>query len=62
MNPNSKLYYSLVREVNGELVLDLHEELLRSLGWGEGTVVEWSVDEKTQTIRIQKVASDYTEL
>ena len=57
---NNKFYYSLVREVDGELVLDLPDELLKSVGWDAGTVVEWSIDNQ-ENIILRKVP-DYTEL
>lgn len=60
ISKNNKFYHSLVREVNGELVLDLPDELLKSVGWDAGTVVEWSIDNQ-ENIILRKVP-DYTEL
>jgi len=59
---NQKVYHSIVEEVDGELVLNLPDDLLQSLGWGEGTLVEWSIDNESASITIAKVNPDYTEL
>lgn len=59
---NQKVYHSIVEEVDGELVLNLPEDLLQSLGWDEGTLVEWSIDEERNTVTLTKVNPDYTEL
>lgn len=59
---NQKVYHSIVEEVDGELVLNLPDDLLQSLGWDEGTLVEWSIDEERNTVTLTKVNPDYTEL
>lgn len=59
---NQKVYHSIVEEVDGELVLNLPDNLLQSLGWDEGTLVEWSIDEERNTVTLTKVNPDYTEL
>ena len=38
---------------DGELFLEIPDELLENLGWGEGTVLDWTV--VGDSIRISKV-------
>jgi hypothetical protein len=44
---------------DGELWFEIPDELLESLGWGEGTVLDWSV--VGDSIRISKVPDELSE-
>ena len=41
---------------DGELFLEIPDELLESLGWGEGTLLDWTV--VGDSIRISKVPDE----
>lgn len=37
---------NVVEDENGELLLELPVELLSQMGWDEGTLLEWMIDEE----------------
>ena len=44
-------------ENTGELMLEFPIELLHQMGWDEGTMLEWMIDEEEVSIR-EKVDAD----
>ena len=44
---------------DGELFFEIPDELLENLGWGEGTVLDWTV--VGDSIRISKVPDELSE-
>lgn len=60
MTMNNKVYETTV-EYNDdfrEYFVTLPEELLESIGWEEGDVVEWSVN-KDGTVLVQRVDGEF---
>lgn len=41
-------------EETGEMLLELPTELLGSMGWDEGTLLEWLIDEEENVILKEK--------
>lgn len=41
---------NVVEDENGELLLEFPVALLSQMGWDEGTMLEWMIDEEEQII------------
>ena len=41
---------NVVEDENGELLLEFPVALLNQMGWDEGTMLEWMIDEEEQII------------
>lgn len=41
---------NVVEDENGELLLEFPVELLNQMGWDEGTLLEWMIDEEQNVI------------
>jgi hypothetical protein len=53
-NPNTN--YTVTLDEDGEdLILPVPDEILDQLGWDDGCLLDWSVDEINNTIIISKV-------
>jgi hypothetical protein len=51
--------YTVSLEEDGEdLILPIPDEILDQLGWNDGCLLDWSVDEVNNTIIISKVNED----
>lgn len=42
----------------GELILNFPDELLESLGWQEGDVLDWSINEEDGTVTMVRVKEE----
>ena len=42
----------------GELILNFPDELLESLGWQEGDLLDWSVNEEDGTVTMIRVTEE----
>jgi len=40
---------------NGELFLQFPDDLMEQLGWAEGDIINWDIDETTGHITVRKV-------
>ena len=53
---NQNTTYTVTLDEDGEdLILPLPDEVLDKLGWEDGCVIEWLVDEEDNTVIIRKV-------
>ena len=51
--------YTVILDEDGEdLILPVPDEVLDSLGWLDGDMLEWDVNEEDNTIIIRKVTDD----
>ena len=51
--------YTVILDEDGEdLILPVPDEVLVSLGWLDGDMLEWDVNEEDNTIIIRKVTDD----
>lgn len=41
---------NVVQDDDGELLLEFPVELLKQMGWDEGTMLEWMIDEEEKVI------------
>ena len=41
---------NVVQDDDGELCLEFPVELLKQMGWDEGTMLEWMIDEEEKVI------------
>ena len=41
---------NVVEDENGELLLEFPVEMLNQMGWDEGTLLEWMIDEEENVI------------
>jgi hypothetical protein len=48
-------YTVLLEEDGDDLILPIPDEILDQLGWDDGCLLDWSVDEVNNTIIISKV-------
>ena len=56
---NQNTTYTVTLDEDGEdLILPLPDEVLDKLGWEDGCVIEWLVDEEDNTVIIRKVDED----
>jgi len=56
---NQNTTYTVTLDEDGEdLILPLPDEVLDKLGWEDGCVIEWLVDEEENTVIIRKVDED----
>ena len=56
---NLNTTYTVTLDEDGEdLILPLPDEVLDKLGWEDGCVIEWLVDEEDNTVIIRKVDED----
>lgn len=44
----------VIKDEDGELVLEFPVELLNQMGWDETTLLEWMIDEETENIYIKE--------
>lgn len=49
---------TIQEDENGDLILPLPDELLKELGWDEGTTLYWRVDKHNQSIILTTVSDD----
>lgn len=47
---SEKYIGNVVEDENGELLLELPVEMLNQMGWDEGTLLEWMIDEEENII------------
>ena len=53
---NQNTTYTVILDEDGEdLILPVPDEVLDSLGWLDGDMLEWDVNEENNTIIIRKV-------
>jgi hypothetical protein len=56
---NQNTTYTVILDEDGEdLILPVPDEVLDSLGWLDGDMLEWDVNEEDNTIIIRKVTDD----
>ena len=56
---NQNTTYTVILDEDGEdLILPVPDEVLDSLGWLDGDMLEWDVNEDDNTIIIRKVTDD----
>lgn len=56
---NLNTTYTVTLDEDGEdLILPIPDEVLDSLGWLDGDMLEWDVNEEDNTIIIRKVIDD----
>lgn len=56
---NLNTTYTVTLDEDGEdLILPLPDEVLDKLGWEDGCLIEWLVDEEDNTVIIRKVDED----
>ena len=56
---NKNTTYTVILDEDGEdLILPVPDEVLDSLGWLDGDMLEWDVNEEDNTIIIRKVTDD----
>ena len=56
---NLNTNYTVTLDEDGEdLILPIPDEVLDSLGWFDGDMLEWNVNEEDNTIIIRKVTDD----
>lgn len=48
---------NVVQDEDGEMMLEFPVELLKQMGWDEGTLLEWMIDEEEQII-LKEVTKD----
>lgn len=48
---------NVVEDENGELLLEFPVEILNQMGWDEGTLLEWMIDEE-ENVYIRKTEDD----
>jgi bifunctional DNA-binding transcriptional regulator/antitoxin component of YhaV-PrlF toxin-antitoxin module len=52
-------YTSIVQEdENGELYIIIPDDLVKELGWGEGTELVWTIDGDTVNLSIKEEKDD----
>ena len=49
---------TVVEDENGEMLLELPVELLKQMGWDEGTLLQWMIDEEQITLKEAKHGGD----
>ena len=47
----------VVEDEQGEMMLEFPVEMLKQMGWDEGTLLEWMVDEEERIILKEKEAT-----
>lgn len=56
IDTNLNTNYTVTLEEDGEdLILPIPDEILDQLGWDDGCLLDWSIDEVNNTIIISKV-------
>lgn len=59
IDTNLNTNYTVSLEEDGEdLILPIPDEILDQLGWNDGCLLDWSIDEVNNTIIISKVDED----
>lgn len=51
---NDRYIGQVVEDENGELLLEFPVELLKQMGWDEGTLLDWMIDEERNIVLKEK--------
>lgn len=55
---SEKYIGNVVEDENGELLLEFPVELLKQMGWDEGTLLEWMIEEENIVLKEKENARE----
>lgn len=50
----SSIVVEIQEDENGELFLQFPDDLMEQLGWHEGDIIDWDIDDATGNITVRK--------